>query len=66
MGNFTDQWVVYADVDISYGSSGYGDFLVYNPELRPVGIRKVTYVNRINGAKLKEMMKQAMWEPPTC
>ncbi|PLB35899.1 Inosine/uridine-preferring nucleoside hydrolase domain-containing protein [Aspergillus candidus] len=57
---------VYVDVDISYGSTSYGDVLVYNPELRPLGVRKVTYVNRVNGVKLKEMMKEAMWEPPTC
>ncbi|KAL4893132.1 Inosine/uridine-preferring nucleoside hydrolase domain-containing protein [Aspergillus ambiguus] len=57
---------LYADVDISYGSPSYGNIHFYQPELRPPHVRKVTYVNRIDGNKLKKMMKKAMWEPPSC
>jgi hypothetical protein len=57
---------VYADIDISYGSPGYGNIRLYREELKPPGVREVTYVNRIDGDKLKDMMTSAMWEPPTC
>ncbi|GAB1191132.1 hypothetical protein APSETT444_000303 [Aspergillus pseudonomiae] len=56
----------YIDVDISYGSPNYGNIHVYQAMLKPPGVRNITYVNRIDGAKLKDMMKQAMWKPPTC
>ncbi|KAE8371998.1 Inosine/uridine-preferring nucleoside hydrolase domain-containing protein [Aspergillus bertholletiae] len=56
----------YIDVDVSYGSPNYGNIHVYQEILKPSGIRNVTYVNQIDGEVLKDMMKQAMWEPPTC
>ncbi|KAF9895250.1 hypothetical protein FE257_000152 [Aspergillus nanangensis] len=55
---------VYADVDISYGSPNYGNLRLYQAALKPPGVRQVTYVNRIDGEKLKAIMKKAMWEPP--
>ncbi|CAG8086442.1 unnamed protein product [Penicillium salamii] len=57
---------VYADVDISYASPNYGSLRLYQEALKPSGVRKVKYVNRIDGDRLKSMMKQAMWDPPTC
>ena len=32
----------------------------------PVGLRNVTYVNEIDGDRLKEMMKHAMQHPKSC
>ncbi|KAB8067625.1 Inosine/uridine-preferring nucleoside hydrolase domain-containing protein [Aspergillus leporis] len=62
----TNTTTAYIDVDISYGSPSYGNIHVYQDRLKPPGLRNVTYVNHIDGEKLKDMMKQAMWEPPTC
>ncbi|PQE09294.1 inosine-uridine preferring nucleoside hydrolase protein [Rutstroemia sp. NJR-2017a BVV2] len=58
--------LVYVDVDISYGSPSYGNIHAYQSALMPPGLRNVTYVNKIDGDKLKTMIKRAVQHPRTC
>ncbi|KAF7594074.1 hypothetical protein BBP40_010211 [Aspergillus hancockii] len=60
------QVAAYIDADISYASPIYANIHVYQAMLKPSGVSNVTSVNRIDGEKFKDMMKEAMWEPPTC
>ncbi|KAK6610409.1 hypothetical protein H4I95_03468 [Botrytis cinerea] len=56
----------YIDVDTSYGSPNYGNIHAYQEALMPPGLRKVDYVNRINGDTLKSMIKRAVQFPRNC
>ncbi|PKY01689.1 inosine-uridine preferring nucleoside hydrolase [Aspergillus campestris IBT 28561] len=56
----------YIDVDIAYGSPNYGNIHVYQKALMPPGLRNVTYVHRVDGERVKAMMKDAMQDPPSC
>ncbi|KAI9924299.1 hypothetical protein MW887_007249 [Aspergillus wentii] len=56
----------YLDVDVAFGSPNYGNIHVYQKSLMPPNIRNVTYVNEIDGEKLKAMMKHAMQHPKSC
>ncbi|PQE08362.1 inosine-uridine preferring nucleoside hydrolase protein [Rutstroemia sp. NJR-2017a WRK4] len=56
----------YVDVDISYGSPSYGNIHAYQSALMPPGLRNVTYVNKIDGDKLKTMIKRTVQHPRTC
>jgi hypothetical protein len=58
--------VVYIDVDTAYGSPSYGNIHVYQKSLMPPNVRNVTYVNTIDGDKLKAMIKRSVQYPKSC
>ncbi|KAF4637564.1 hypothetical protein G7Y89_g546 [Cudoniella acicularis] len=58
----TNSTTVYLDVDVAYSSPSYGNVHVYQKALMPPNIRNVTYVNTIDGDKLKAMIKKAILE----
>ncbi|KAI9639922.1 hypothetical protein NHQ30_011698 [Ciborinia camelliae] len=61
-----DSTSFYVDVDISYSSPSYGNIHAYQEALMPPGLRKVEYVNKINGEALKKMIKRAVQYPRNC
>lgn len=62
----TDMDIVYLDVDVAYASPSYGNIHVYQSALMPPNIRNVTYVNTIDTAKFKSMIKHAVQYPKSC
>ncbi|GAB1727847.1 hypothetical protein NU195Hw_g2167t1 [Hortaea werneckii] len=58
----------YVDVDTAYGSPSYGNIHAYQEALAPTAqeLRKVNYVLEIDGEGLKEQIKKAVQQPPTC
>jgi hypothetical protein len=54
------------DVDTAYASPNYGNVHVYQTALMPPNVRNVIYVNRIDGDKLKAMIKRSVHFPKTC
>ncbi|KAF2766956.1 nucleoside hydrolase [Teratosphaeria nubilosa] len=58
----------YIDVDTSYSSPSYGNIHAYQEALMPAAqnLRTVDYVLEIDGDMLKQMIKNAVQEPPTC
>ncbi|KAH8653239.1 inosine-uridine preferring nucleoside hydrolase [Tricladium varicosporioides] len=62
----TNTSTVYLDVDVAYSSPSYGNIHVYQKALMPPNIRNVTYVNTIDGDKLKSMIKRSVQYPKSC
>ncbi|RDW64224.1 inosine-uridine preferring nucleoside hydrolase-like protein [Coleophoma crateriformis] len=62
----TNSTTFYVDVDIAYGSPSYGNIHAYQSALMPPGLRNVTYVNSIDSAKLKTMIKRSVQYPRNC
>ncbi|KUJ12922.1 inosine-uridine preferring nucleoside hydrolase [Mollisia scopiformis] len=62
----TNATTVYLDVDVAYASPSYGNIHVYQSALMPPNIRNVTYVNTIDTAKFKSMIKHAVQYPKSC
>ncbi|KAH6665025.1 inosine-uridine preferring nucleoside hydrolase [Halenospora varia] len=62
----TNTSTVYVDVDVAYSSPSYGNIHVYQKALMPPNIRNVTYVNTIDGDKLKAMIKRSVQYPKSC
>lgn len=60
------QYLVYLDVDTSYGSPNYGNIHVYQKALAPAGIRNVTYVFEVDADKLKQRIKHSLMHPKSC
>lgn len=56
---------VYVSVDTAFSSPSYGYIHIYQKALAPVGTRNVTYVNQIDGERLKSMMKHSLQNLPT-
>lgn len=62
----TNTSVVYLDVDTAYGSPSYGNIHVYQKALMPPNVREVNYVNEIDAARFKGMLKEAVQYPKSC
>ncbi|CZR54632.1 related to inosine-uridine preferring nucleoside hydrolase [Phialocephala subalpina] len=62
----TNTSTVYLDVDVAYASPSYGNIHVYQSALMPPNIRNVTYVNKIDTARFKAMIKHAVQYPKSC
>ncbi|KAI5280143.1 hypothetical protein KEM54_003842 [Ascosphaera aggregata] len=56
----------YIDVDVAYSSPNYGNVHLYQKDLKPLGVRNVTYVHEIDGEQLKNMLKESLKNPPHC
>jgi hypothetical protein len=58
--------IVYVDVDIAYGSPNYGNIHEHQKSLMPPNIRNVTYVNAVDGGRVKELIKRSVQYPKSC
>ncbi|KAF8861909.1 nucleoside hydrolase [Acephala macrosclerotiorum] len=62
----TNASTVYLNVDVVYASPSYGNIHVYQSAQMPPNIRNVTYMNTIDTARFKAMIKHAVQYPKSC
>lgn len=59
----TNSSTLYVDVDVVYASPCHGNLHVYKKALKSLNVRNVTYVNRIDQAGFRALVKHAVQYP---